>query len=114
MAREAGQLFAQVAQRLSLAGIAFRPAWLHTAYAARFAMVFVDPNHQAHFEALLRGLADVPLVKLTRALADGHVTMNGERYTWEAGEMVYWLDRRVQARSAVEAEKERVRFALSA
>ena len=114
MAREAGQLFAQVAQRLSLAGIAFRPAWLHTAYAARFAMVFVDPNHQAHFEALLRDLADVPLVKLTRALADGHVTMNGERYTWEAGEMVYWLDRRVQARSAVEAEKERVRFALSA
>ena len=113
MAREAGQLFARVTERLSLAGIAFRPAWLHTAYAARFAMVFVEPAHQAHFEALQRDLAQVPLAVLTRALSDGRVTMNGERYTWEAGEMVYWLDQRPAERAAVDAEKERVKFALS-
>lgn len=112
IAREAGQLFARIAERLGLAGIAFRPAWLHTAYAARFAMVFVEALNQAHFEALLRDLAHVPLSELSQALADGRVKLNGERYTWEAGEMVYWLDQRRGDRAAVEAEKERVRFSL--
>lgn len=113
IAREAGQLFARVAERLGLAGIAFRPAWLHTAYAARFAMGFVEPVHQAHFEALLRDLDAVPLSELSRALAEGRVRMNGERYTWEAGEMAHWLDHRVMDRALVDAEKDRVKFELA-
>lgn len=112
IAREAGQLFGRVAERLGLAGIAFRPAYLHTAYAARFAMVFIDPRHQAHFDALLRDLGHVPLGDLSRALSAGRVQMNGERYTWEAGEMAYWLDQRPVDRAAVEAEMERVKFSL--
>ncbi|MBK7580424.1 MAG: histone deacetylase [Myxococcales bacterium] len=113
LSREAGQLFLRVAERLGLAGVAFRPAWLHTAYAARFAMVFVDAIHQAHFEALLEQLAQVRLAELSQAIADGRVTLDGERYTWEAGEMVYWLDQRSPARELVEREKQRARFALT-
>ncbi|MFO0565464.1 MAG: histone deacetylase [Polyangiaceae bacterium] len=112
LAREAGQLFARTAERLHLAGIAFRPAWLHTAYAARFAMVFTDPIHQAHFEALLRDLAPLTLMEITRAVAEGRVRMNGQKYTWEAGEMVYWLDQRQPDREAVEAEKAAVKFEI--
>jgi acetoin utilization deacetylase AcuC-like enzyme len=112
IAKEAGQLFGRVAERLGLAGVAFRPAWLHTAYAARSAMIFVDPTHQAELEALLRDLGHLPLGKLTRALAEGRVRRNGERYTWPAGEMVHWLDQRVADRGRVEREKERLAFSL--
>jgi len=113
IAKEAGQLFARVAERLGLAGIAFRPAYLHTAYAARFAMRFIDPVHQAHFDALLRDLGHMPLAELSRALAEGRVSLDAARYTWEAGEMVYWLDRRPEDREAVLAEMARVRFSVS-
>jgi acetoin utilization deacetylase AcuC-like enzyme len=114
LAREAGLLFARTAERLGLAGVAFRPAWLHTAYAARSAMVFVDPPRQGRFEALLRDLGHVPLLELTQAVADGRVRRDGEPYTWEADEMVYWLAPHETDRAAVEREKESVKFELVA
>jgi acetoin utilization deacetylase AcuC-like enzyme len=112
LAKEAGLLFARSAERLGLAGIAFRPAWLHTAYAARGSMQFVDPARQGRFEALLRDLGHLPLLVLTRAIAEGRVRMNGERYTWEADEMVYWLAPHPRDRDTIEREAARVRFAL--
>jgi hypothetical protein len=113
MAREAGLLLSKTAERLQLSGIAFRPAWMHTAYAARSAMRFVDPARQGRFEALLRDMAHVPLLELTLAVAEGRVTMNGERYTWEAHEMVHWLDGRPADADAVARERERVHFEIA-
>jgi hypothetical protein len=113
LAKEAGQLLARSAERLGLAGIAFRPAWYHTAYAARFGMSFVEPAIQGRFEAMLRDLGQRPLLEVTHAMADGRVRMNSEPYKWEAGEMVFWLDHRAGDRAAIEREKERVHFEIA-
>ncbi|MCA9596064.1 MAG: histone deacetylase [Myxococcales bacterium] len=112
LAREAGQLLARTAERLGLAGIAFRPAWLHTAYAARYAMRFVDPGRQGRFEALLRDLASVPLKEATLAVAEGRVRLNGEPYTWEADEMVYWLAPHDADAGAIAEARDAAKFEL--
>jgi hypothetical protein len=113
MAREAGQLMARMASQIGLEGVSFRPAWYHMAYSARYAFHYVDARHQGQFEAILRDLGQVPLRDATLAFAQGRVLMDGEPYTWEADEMATWLDaRRSEDRSAVEAERDRVRFAL--
>jgi acetoin utilization deacetylase AcuC-like enzyme len=111
LARELGELFALVARRLALAGVAFRPAHFHTAFAARHNLSFVDPARQGRFEALVRDLAAVPLLEATVALDEGRVRMDGAPYAWEADDMVLWLERaRRLDRAAVEAERDRVRF----
>jgi hypothetical protein len=43
----------------------------------------------------------------------GRVTMNGAPYQWEADEMVRWIKPRADDRPAIEAEKQRVKFALA-
>ena len=91
LAREAGTLLAHMAIRLGLAGVAFRPSHYHLAYTARHDFAFVDPARQGRFEAIIRDLADVPLLETTHAVADGRVLLNGQPYTWEADEMGYWL-----------------------
>ena len=103
---------ARTAERLGLAGIAFRPAWLHTAYAARYAMRFVDPGRQGRFEALLRDLASVPLKEATLAVAEGRVRLNGEPYTWEADEMVYWLAPHDADAGAIAEARDAAKFEL--
>jgi hypothetical protein len=113
IAREAGMLLVRIAERLGLAGVAFRPSWLHTAYPARPYMRFVDSARQGRFEALLRDLGDLRLLEATTALAEGRVQMNGEAYVWEADEMVHWLDGRHGDREAARAERERVRFEVT-
>lgn len=112
LAREAGELLGQTARRLGLQGVAFRPAWFHTAYAARSDLHFIDPKRQGRFEAMLRDFKDVPLLEATRALADGRVLMNGEPYSWEADEMVIYLDGRKPDTDCVARERERVRFSI--
>jgi acetoin utilization deacetylase AcuC-like enzyme len=112
LAKEAGQLMARTAERLGLAGVAFRPAWYHTAYAARFSMSFVDAAQQGRFQAMLRDFADTPLLEVTHAMTEGRVRINGEPYKWEAGEMVYWLDHRPRDHAAADAEMNRVRFEI--
>jgi acetoin utilization deacetylase AcuC-like enzyme len=113
LAQEAGQLLARTAERLGLAGLAFRPAWLHTAYAARHRFVFADARRQGRFEALLRDLASVPLGQLSVALAEGRVDLNGEPYTWEANEMVHWLGKEAPNPEAARVAREGARFSLS-
>ena len=112
IAREIGELLGIVARRLQLAGVVFRPAYLHTAYSARHGYSFVDPIRQGRFEALLRDLSALPLRDATEALATGRVRLDGAPYTWEADEMVVWLDpANAPARHEdVARERERCRF----
>lgn len=91
LAREAGELLARMAARMGWAGVAFRPAWYHTAYAARADFRFVDPARQGRFEAMMRDLQGVPLLDVTRAVHEKRVLLDGRPYEWEADDMVYWL-----------------------
>jgi hypothetical protein len=112
LARETVELLIRVARRLGLAGLAYRPAWYHTAYTGRYYMRFVDPERQGRFEALMRDLAGVPLLQATMALAEGRVLLDGRPYTWEADAMAYWLEGGPDDGKRVAAERERVRFTL--
>ena len=112
LAREIGWAFARIARRLGLAGVAYRPAWYHTAYSGRYHFVFADPVRQGRFEAMQRDLRNVALLEITRAAADGRLRMNGEPHTWEAEEMVFWLGRSPLDEAAVAEERERVRFTI--
>lgn len=114
MAREAGELLARMAMRLGLDGVALRPAHFHVAYAARYRCMFLDPERQGRFEALLRDLHGVDAGTVSRALEERHITMNGEIYAWEPAVMTErvtagwapsaeWVARK-------EAEKGRVKF----
>jgi hypothetical protein len=112
LAREAGEMFIRIALRLKLGGVAYRPAWFHTAYAGRHSLRFVKAEHQGRFEALLRDLKGMTLLDATQALADGRITMNKEPYTWESAEMAYWLTDAPEDQELIEKEKQRVVFAL--
>ena len=111
LAREVGTVLAIMAARLGLGAVVFRPAHFHTAYAARHAFQFVDPERQGRFEALVRDLADVPLIEATKAVDEGRVAMDGAPYAWEADEMVSWLRETPIDAGEVERERDRVRFA---
>ncbi|HZZ85842.1 MAG TPA: histone deacetylase [Anaeromyxobacteraceae bacterium] len=110
MAREAGEMTALMARRLGLAGVAFRPAWYHTAFGARHNFTFVDPLRQGRFEAMVRDLAGLPLRESTLAVADGRILMNGQPYAWEADEMAFWLEPAEPDAARVAAERDRVHF----
>ncbi len=110
LAREIGTILARMAVRLGLGGVAFRPAYFHTAYAARHQFAFVDPARQGRFEALVRDLAHFSLLEATVAVDEGRVSMDGKPYAWEADEMAYWLGEQPSAAAEVERERERVRF----
>jgi hypothetical protein len=113
LALEAGTMLARMAVRLGLAGVAFRPAWYHTAYAARREFTFVDPERQGRFEALVRDLGDTPLLEATNLVADGRVLVNGKPYAWEADEMAYWLRESPDDPGEVARERERVHFTVA-
>ena len=111
LAPEAGQLLEQTAARLGLDGMAFRPAWLHTAHAASQAgLRFLDPERQGRYEAMLRDLNEIPLREASVAISEGRVTMNGERYEWEADLMVSWPAEDAATQSKMQSERERVQF----
>ncbi len=110
LAREATTLLSIMAQRLGLEGVAFRPSWYHTAYAARHDTQFVTAERQGRFEAQLRDLKDVPLLEATRAFADGRVRMDGQPYAWEPDDMVTWLEEKPAFDEAVLARERQHRF----
>jgi acetoin utilization deacetylase AcuC-like enzyme len=113
LAQEIGWALARIARRLCLDGVAYRPAWFHTAYSGRYHFEFVDAARQGRFDAAMRDLRDTPLLEVTHAAADGRLRMNGEPYTWEADEMVFWLGPSPLDERAVRLERERVRFAIA-
>ncbi|MFL5347881.1 MAG: histone deacetylase [Hyalangium sp.] len=116
LSREAGEMLMLMAERLKLAGVAFRPMWFHLAVVARARFRYAEPTRQGRFEALMRDMAHVPLLEATRLVSEGHVWLNGERYAWEAQDMV---SRRVPLEDdleddsrAIAAERERCRFTV--
>lgn len=114
LAREVTGMMRLVADRLKVAGLAFRPAHYHTAYVSRAQFRFLDPARQGRFEALLRDLGSRSVVELSHRLAGGEVFMNGVRYEWEPSEMVYFTDPLgKEYELAVEAERQRVRFTIA-
>ena len=114
LAREMSQLLTLMARRVLLEGVAFRPSWYHMAWAARHDARFVDSARQGRFEALVRDLKEVPLVRATRALAEGTVKLNGEPYRWEPDEMVRWRDEKdiPDDGAAIAVERDRCHFTL--
>jgi hypothetical protein len=112
LARETGEMLALMALRLGLAGVAYRPAHYHTAFAGRHHFSFVEAERQGRFEALIRDLRDVPLLEATRAIEAGRVMLDGKPYEWEPDEMVLWLREHPEERGEVAVERERARFTL--
>jgi acetoin utilization deacetylase AcuC-like enzyme len=110
---EIGTILALMAARLGLGAVVFRPAYFHTAFAARHVFQFVDPDRQGRFEALVRDLKDVPLLEATTAVSAGLVKLDGQPYAWEADEMAYWLRETPADAGEVERERDRVRFTYS-
>lgn len=79
LAREVSELFCRMADRLRLAGVAFRPMHYHTAYGARHDFHFVDTTRQALFEALNAETRGRPLLEVSRAQSG----------SWEPDVMVF-------------------------
>ena len=88
LSREVFEMCARIAARLSLVGVAMRPAWYHTAFAVRHDFRFFDPARQGRFEALVRDLRGLSLLDATRAVEGGRVLLAGERYRWEPDLMI--------------------------
>lgn len=113
LAREAGELHRRIAERLGLPGVAMRPSWLHVAWACRQNMHFVSPQAQGEFEALFRDLGDIPLPELSRLATAGGLLCNGQRWRWEAPELVEWLQPRPLPADEVDAVRAASRFSLA-
>jgi len=113
LAREMGLLLARMAERQGLAGVAFRPAAFHTAYAGRAQLRFVDQRRQGRFEALVRDLAGMPLASATAAVASGQVLLAGVPYRWEPDEMVLWLRPRAEDSAAIAAARDATHFTFA-
>jgi hypothetical protein len=71
--------------------VVFRPSHYHLAFTARHDFAFFDPARQGRFEAMVRDLAFLPLLRATHAVSSGRVRLNGIPYEWEADEMAWWL-----------------------
>lgn len=112
LALEVTELLSQIARRLGLRGVVFRPAWYHVAFAARHQFRFIEPGRQGRFEAMIRDFGGVPLLIASLAVKDGRVQMNGEPYRWEPDDMAHWLDEGPKDLDSIAAERERVRFTL--
>ena len=112
LSREAAEMFMLMAERLKLAGVAFRPMWFHLAVVARARFRFLDSARQGRFEALMRDLAHLPLLEATRLVAKGLVRLNGQPYTWEADDMVSRRAPTGDDAAVIALERERCRFTV--
>lgn len=112
LAREVGGLLQRMAQRLDLAGVAFRPAWYHIAYAMRHCFQFHDPGRQGRFEALVRDLEPLPLLEATHAVAHGRVRLDGSPYAWEPDDMLILSDTDARRAAEIRRVREGARFTL--
>ena len=112
LARESTALFAQIAYRLELEGVAFTPSWYHMAYLARDRAQFADAERQGRFDALVRDLGDRPMRDVSAAVDDGRVLLNGERYRWEATDMIAWRDGPRLSEDEIAASRDTAHFEL--
>ncbi|RYZ36069.1 MAG: histone deacetylase [Myxococcaceae bacterium] len=112
LSRETTEVLLTMAQRLDLAGLAFRPMWYHLAFVARGRFRFSTPERQGRFEALMRDLAGLPLVEATRAVAEGRVRLDGQPYPWEPDDMLCRLQPVPVDAEGVAQERERCHFTV--
>jgi acetoin utilization deacetylase AcuC-like enzyme len=112
VAREATELLVLMAQRLGLEGVAFRPAFYHTAYVARAKFAFVDPVKQGEFEALVRDFRGKALDVVSVAASHGKVRHAGGAYQWEPSLMASWARHEGEAAERLAAVREATHFAL--
>ncbi len=108
--REMNELFLRMAERLGLHGLAFTPAYFHTAYLAKTRFHFLDPHRQGRFEALVRDLQSVPLAEATALVANGQVHEDGRPYQWEADVMVDLFEQAAESSQATTTVKDSVHF----
>jgi hypothetical protein len=114
LAPEAAQLLEQAAARLGLDGVAFRPAWLHTAHAASHAgLHFLEPARQGRYDALMRDLCDLSLREASVAVSEGRVTLNEQRYDWEPDLMVSWPPATPDAADVIREARDDAHFRIS-
>ncbi|WP_434301273.1 histone deacetylase family protein [Corallococcus exiguus] len=112
LSRETTEVLLAMAQRLGLAGVAFRPMWYHLAVVARGRFHFSTPERQGRFEALMRDLSSLSLVEATRAVAEGRVRLDGQPYPWEPDDMLCHLTPVSLDAEAVAKERERCHFTV--
>ncbi len=113
LARELTELLLLAAQRVKLDGVAFSPAWYHTAFVARKRFRFLDPVRQGRFLALTRAFPSMTVPEVSQAVADGRVRLNGERFTWEPAHMASWVAHDGEAAADVAAAQEGAHFTLA-
>lgn len=113
LSREIVAVLERMARRLGLQTLVYRPAYFHTAYAARRHFRFEDPARQGRFEALVRDLHELPLVAATTAVAEGRVLLDGAPYAWEATEMVHFLLAQPPDAPEIAAARERYHFDIT-
>ena len=113
LSKEMAEMLTQMAVRLGLHGLVFRPASYHLAYGGRGTLRFVDPVRQGQFEALVEALAGLPLADATNAVMEGRVLLNGAPYKWHPEEMVKWAQPRPDDRAAVAVAKAAAKFTLA-
>ncbi|MDY7225942.1 histone deacetylase family protein [Hyalangium rubrum] len=113
LSREAVEVLIRMAERLKLAGVAFRPMWYHLAVVASARLRFLEPARQGRFEALRRDLAHLPMLEATRRVAEGRVLLNGQPYAWEAADMVSSHAPRTEDSEAIAAERECCHFTVA-
>jgi hypothetical protein len=108
-------------ETIGLDGIVHVPSHFHLAVVGRHHLRFLQPEHQAHFEALLEALRGVPLVEATRLLEAGQVVdaKTGEPVRYIPGPTVMPVSARLRDLvqspaydAAVKRERERLNFVL--
>lgn len=82
--RESLELHDRMAERLGLAGVAMRPAYVHVAAAVRNWMVCVDPAEQHRLDQLFREHRELGLAELSRRVHAGEIRLEGKPFTWSA------------------------------
>lgn len=114
LGREAGELLLKIAQRLDLAGVMLRPAWVHTAWGLREGFRFLDPTTEGEFEALLRDrLPNGGITALAADLQAGRVRKNDEPWTWRAEPMAFRAQPGPDDRAQIDAARDAATFTVA-
>ena len=114
LAREVTELLMLTARRLGADGVAFSPAYYHTAYVARKRFRFVDPVRQGRFEALIQAFRGQPLPDVSQAIADGRVLLDDRPFAWESETMASWATHEGEDALEVAAARQAARFLMVA
>lgn len=112
LAREISQMIILASQRIGAEGVAFTPAWYHTAYVVRERFRFVDPERQGEFEAMVRDLSPLGLEPASRAFAEDRVFRNGAPMKWEPHLMASWVRHEDEAAARVAEAREHTHFSV--